>query len=361
MNERTGDFGDVVVGPDGADVTFVMSTGAVIQGGPEASVDGDGVPDLTEALGPNEGDGNADGTPDHQQAHVTSLPANGAESGGPETYLTLAGPSGSSLVDVVTIDPTTVAAPPPPGLALPSGLVSVRPGTLRRCLGSVCRSTCRRRRASPATPSTTRSTRPGRCPAGRVQVFGNRVEITLTDGGVGDADGTANGTIVDPGGPAEVTAEGDHDAPRGHGHRHPGAENARAVLQQRARPVDRRRRGVGALVLSPPDTVLTGEGGSLAALSAPVCAPAHTELHDGPAGWPTGSTARRPRWPSPACPPARRTRWWAVPAPACTASDALSGLARACTGSRTGGNAPTASASSPTRQPPRTTRAIAGR
>jgi hypothetical protein len=35
-------------------------------------------------------------------------------------------------------------------------------------------------------------------------INGNDVRFTLTDGGVGDADGVANGTIVDPGGPAVV-------------------------------------------------------------------------------------------------------------------------------------------------------------
>ena len=33
------------------------------------------------------------------------------------------------------------------------------------------------------------------------QISGNVVTLTLVDGGVGDADGTANGTIVDPGAP----------------------------------------------------------------------------------------------------------------------------------------------------------------
>jgi hypothetical protein len=37
-------------------------------------------------------------------------------------------------------------------------------------------------------------------PADRVAIFADRVEITLTDGGLGDADGVPNGEIVDPGG-----------------------------------------------------------------------------------------------------------------------------------------------------------------
>ena len=46
------------------EVTFVPSTGALIQGDPDASVDEDGVPDLTETGAPNNGDGNIDGIPD---------------------------------------------------------------------------------------------------------------------------------------------------------------------------------------------------------------------------------------------------------------------------------------------------------
>jgi len=47
------------------------------------------------------------------------------------------------------------------------------------------------------------------------QVSGNTVVLTLVDGGAGDSDGVANGTIVDPGGPS-VTASsggGSGDAP----------------------------------------------------------------------------------------------------------------------------------------------------
>ena len=41
-------------------------------------------------------------------------------------------------------------------------------------------------------------------PSELVVITGNQVILTLTDGGVGDADGEANGTIVDPGGPVVV-------------------------------------------------------------------------------------------------------------------------------------------------------------
>lgn len=34
------------------------------------------------------------------------------------------------------------------------------------------------------------------------EIDGSTVTFTLTDGGVGDADGVADGTIVDPGAPA---------------------------------------------------------------------------------------------------------------------------------------------------------------
>ena len=66
----------------GTELTLVVATGMLIEGPPSTSVDDDGVPDLVEAQAPNNGDGNSDGTPDHQQANVTSLPANGAGPGG---------------------------------------------------------------------------------------------------------------------------------------------------------------------------------------------------------------------------------------------------------------------------------------
>jgi len=50
-------------------------------------------------------------------------------------------------------------------------------------------------------------------PPGRVAVFADRVEITLTDGGIGDDDGVADGIITDPGGIVVDALANDHTGP----------------------------------------------------------------------------------------------------------------------------------------------------
>jgi len=45
-------------------------------------------------------------------------------------------------------------------------------------------------------------------------ISGNVVTLTLVDGGAGDSDGLANGTIVDPGGPAVLVSDGGGTAPK---------------------------------------------------------------------------------------------------------------------------------------------------
>ncbi len=79
--------------------------------------DGDNVADAVEALAPNNGDGNNDGTPDYEQS-VTSLPVNG-DRGEAHTGLP------PRMTNVYTIDPTDatkVETPPPAGVTLPEGL-----------------------------------------------------------------------------------------------------------------------------------------------------------------------------------------------------------------------------------------------
>ena len=166
----------------------------VIGGGPP---DCDGITDAIENGAPNDGDGNGDGIPDAQQENVTSLP-NALDS----QYVTVEAPPGMTLVGVEATDPATLS-PPPPGVSLPVGVLNfevhgVTPG---------------------ATVSIDVFTPPGTSPnsyfkfddpnwidfTANATFAGDVVTLTLTDGGAGDADGVANGVIVDPGAPAVAT------------------------------------------------------------------------------------------------------------------------------------------------------------
>ena len=196
--------------PDGGLDVVVYSSGDVVTDGDEPPGD-DGVSDIVEALGPNDGDGNADGVPDHEQDNVTSLPIDGQDASGEPEYVTVEAPAGTELEQVSTQPVGSVGEPPPAGVTLTSGLVSFRlvglsPGA-----------------TATVTLHTTGAETPDgyakyhdnawtTLPADRVVVDGNAVAIELTDGGIGDDDGTADGTIVDPGGPAIVEST-DTEAP----------------------------------------------------------------------------------------------------------------------------------------------------
>jgi hypothetical protein len=83
--------------------------------------DSDGVSDPLEDGAPNGGDGNDDGTHDSEQVNVTSLP--NAVDG---QYMTLASPAGTMLVDVQSIDPATLPAPPATAGDFPIGVLSFK-------------------------------------------------------------------------------------------------------------------------------------------------------------------------------------------------------------------------------------------
>lgn len=324
----------IEIAEGGSDVTLFMPTGAVIDGDPDDSVDGDGVPDLLEAQGPNDGDGNGDGTPDHEQAHVTSLPVDGSADPA-DPYLTIAGPAGTTLADVTTVDEAGLATPPPAGVSLPAGLasftvtglapgadavVSVHPPSMTDVNGYA------KYDAGASTWSL--------LPADRVTVLPDHLEVRLTDGGVGDADGTADGRVVDPGGVAVVPA-GDVTPPTVTGRllREPNA-NGWYSSSVRVRWTATDPSGV---VSQAPDTLVTGEGADLTAQSALVC--------DGatPSNCTRGilSGIRIDRTaPTVAVTGVTDGATYtvgAVPAAGCTASDALSGTTGPCTGVLTGG------------------------
>lgn len=182
----TGAGGDVIT----CQFTFNPS-GAECSGG---STDVDGVSDAVEDGAPNGGDGNNDGTPDSQQPNVASLP--NAVTGG---YLTLASPGTTTLVNVAS-SPVPAGAPPlPPGTSAPVGVINF-----------VVRGV-----PSGGTVDVALFLPPGTAPTGYLKlhanvwtdftsnatIAGDVVTLHLTDGGVGDADGVANGEIVDPGAP----------------------------------------------------------------------------------------------------------------------------------------------------------------
>lgn len=166
--------------------------------------DSDGVGSSVENAAPNAGDGNGDGTLDSQQSNVTSLPApNGS-------FVTLAAPTDATLNQVSVIDPTPLS--PPSALTLPAGLASFEVGGVQ---------TGQDVTLTVFTASTANVTGYAKyqngvwsiLPSDRVQIFSNRVEIRLTDGGIGDDDGIANGVIVDPGGIVIQTAPLDTTPP----------------------------------------------------------------------------------------------------------------------------------------------------
>lgn len=321
--------------PGGRAFTIVLPAGRVLDGGLDDNLkDADGVPDMTEQFGPNGGDGNGDGTPDSEQVHVASLPQEGGAFGEGFPYLTVAGPDGTVLVDVATRAPKGLPAPPE-GVSLTAGLVSfvledVPPGstqTVSLYPGSTDGVTGYAKYDAIDGWSL--------LPAGRVAVHPDRVDVTLTDGGVGDADGVADGRITDPGGPAVVDSAGDTTPPvvTGEATTAPNAEGwyAGDVTVRWTATDD------SDVAAPPPDTVVTGQGADVTATSAEVC-----DLAPAP-NCTTGTLSglRIDRTPPKVAVTGRSDgatyTVGAVPAASCSASDALSGLTGPCTVSTFGG------------------------
>ncbi len=185
------------------DMTFVAldpAPGAWVAGAPNASADGDGVTDVVEGLAPNSGDGNYDGIPDAEQADVTSLTA----STGGYVTVALTEPPGAVFGPVAAVAPGTYPAPPA-GVTLPNGLVGFEIDGLTP--GETTRVRIYSSSAGDANGyAKWHDDQWEVLPSDRVtiDVTGGFVELTLTDGGMGDDDGIADGTIVDPGGLAVI-------------------------------------------------------------------------------------------------------------------------------------------------------------
>jgi CSLREA domain-containing protein len=169
----------------------------------ETDTDGDGISDDDESLAPGAGgDGNGDGVPDLQQAHVASFP--NAVTG---AYITLEAPAGSALSQVRPLEnPSPDDAP---STAFDAGffdftLTGVAPGSFAEVKVFL-----------PAGSAPTSYHRYGPTPGNPTphwyewlyggvtgaEISGNQITLHLLDGGLGDDDLAANGTIVDPGGP----------------------------------------------------------------------------------------------------------------------------------------------------------------
>ena len=179
-----------------------------IKSGDANSLDSDGVDDIVESRAPNDGDGNNDGIKDYLQANVASLVTTTGD------YVSVVGPAGSTFGAVAPVELATLPAPPA-DFTLPDGIVGFT------ISGIVAGSSVPITIFTPNTAGTSGYAKflGGAwvtLPASNVVIGTNSVTITLTDGGLGDDDGVANGVIVDPGGivaePLYRAVEFDHDA-----------------------------------------------------------------------------------------------------------------------------------------------------
>lgn len=167
--------------------------------------DTDGIEDAEEAAAPNNGDGNADGTPDQDQSAVASL----LNSTTP-TFVTIQTSAGS-LLNVQAVSPPT---PVPDNVSLPVGafqfaIDGVPPG------GKAVATYTLHGGESASTFHVFGPTASNNAPhwfeflydagtdtGAKYDALNNVFIVHYVDGGRGDADGLANGTIVDPGAPA---------------------------------------------------------------------------------------------------------------------------------------------------------------
>ncbi len=174
-----------------------------------SSTDNDGVPDAIEAAAPNGGDGNADGIADVEQEYVASLPDNTG------AYVTLVADASRRLTRVRTLDNPSPANSP----QVDGGSLSFPRGFFAFTLENVPRGG-----AATVTLILPEGTSPNAYfkynalqgawysfeyleASNTGAVFdGNRVTLHFVDGGRGDHETGQNGRIVDPGGPALLSA-----------------------------------------------------------------------------------------------------------------------------------------------------------
>ncbi len=162
---------------------------------------GDGVPDGVEEGAPNGGDGNYDGIPDSTQMNVASVasPLTGQ-------YMTVAAAEGMTLTQV------SLSATPSAGDGSQSNKVKFPLGYLNFTLAGLAPGgstsvtlfmtdtvgikTYYKYSAASGWSRFNYASGTG------AEILSDRIILYFVDGGRGDADGLANGVIVDPGGPA---------------------------------------------------------------------------------------------------------------------------------------------------------------
>jgi hypothetical protein len=194
-------FGEVVFQP-GVDPDTMSLSGSLrtLTLSAPPSSDGDGVADGIEDAAPNGGDGNSDGTPDSQQADVASFPDATVGS-----YVTLVSPVGTNLTDVLARSEGSLPSAGKPVLQFPYGffefeITTPTAGdsvTLTIILPSSIPDDAQYWKYGPTPGDPTYHWY--QIPWTRIS--SNVIAITLTDGGWGDDDLIANGTIIDQGGP----------------------------------------------------------------------------------------------------------------------------------------------------------------
>lgn len=173
-----------------------------------ATGDNDGVKDSTEAAAPNNGDANDDGDDDNAQANVTSLP-------NPVTgkYAVLESSGDCTNNSAVSVVPKSSIAITDGNYTYPAGLMNftltcTAPGgsaTVTQYYYGISDASSLVLRKYDSVQHTYQ-TIPG-ASLSIVTIGGQpalKAVYTLTDGGALDQDGTANGVIVDPAGPAQL-------------------------------------------------------------------------------------------------------------------------------------------------------------
>lgn len=260
---------NVTLDPSADTALTLLKNGVTINGDLTTSNDDDGVADATEAYAPNMGDGDDDGTPDYEQADVASLPENGAALGSGEDYVTVAGPGGSTLVDVTTDDVVAARAAsvdgPPDGSELPQGLVDftvadVAPGSTVDVVLHVPTTAGMNAYAVLDPDDGTWS----EMPASDVSFTPTTITLSVTDGGPLDEDDAA-GRIRHPGGGTKVDVETPVVAGRTLSDPNPNGWHGGNVIVRWTVTDDKDTIG------APVDTVISTEGDDVTATSAQVC------------------------------------------------------------------------------------------
>ncbi|MCP4935912.1 MAG: DUF11 domain-containing protein [bacterium] len=196
-----GDFNDA--GQVAFQASLTNGRTLIVRADPVFDHDQDGVLDYLEGGAANNSDGNVDGIPDSAQLNVASLP-NQVDN----RYVTIAADPNATLTNVAAI-PNPSPGDSPPDSEFPLGHFSFEVHDVP--VGGATAVTI----YLPPGMAAYNYYKYGATPANSTphwylfdyngltgaQILGNKIILHFVDGGRGDADLTANGVIVDPGGP----------------------------------------------------------------------------------------------------------------------------------------------------------------